>query len=54
VTNEEKVTASNSSKIKIPNVCDNMGVTWINDFQLIERLNIYFSCKIVYLENNEF
>ena len=47
VTKEEKVTASNSSKIKIPNVCDNMGVTWINDFQLIERLNIHFSCKIV-------
>lgn len=47
VTKEEKVTASNSLKIKIPNVCDNMGITWINDFQLIERLNIYFSCKII-------
>ncbi len=46
VTKEEKVTASNTTKIKIPNVCDNMGVPWINDFELIERLNIQFSCSI--------
>ena len=45
VTKEEKVTALNSNKIKIPNVCDNMGVRWINDFQLIEELNIQFKCK---------
>jgi hypothetical protein len=47
VTKEEKVTAYNSSRIKIPNVCDNMGVPWIDDFQLIDKLNIQFSCKIV-------
>jgi predicted nucleic acid-binding protein len=46
VTKEEKVTAQNSIKIKIPNVCDNMGVRWINDFQLIEELAIYFNCGI--------
>jgi predicted nucleic acid-binding protein len=46
VTKEEKVTALNSSKIKIPNVCDNMGVTWINDFQFIQELNICFSCSL--------
>jgi len=46
VTKEEKVTALNSSKIKIPNVCDNMGVAWINDFQLVAELGIQFSCKI--------
>jgi len=45
VTKEEKVTALNSNKIKIPNVCDNMGVRWINDFKLIEELNIQFKCK---------
>ncbi len=45
VTKEEKVTALNSSKIKIPNVCDNMGVRWINDFQMIEELNILFHCR---------
>jgi hypothetical protein len=46
VTKEEKVTAINSSKIKIPNVCDNMGIRWINDFQLISELGIQFACNI--------
>ena len=46
VTKEEKVTATNTTKIKIPNVCDNMGVRWINDFQFVEELNIQFSCHI--------
>lgn len=45
VTKEEKITALNSNRIKIPNVCENMGIRWINDFQLIEELGIYFSCK---------
>ena len=44
VTKEEKVTAVNSSRIKIPNVCDNMKVRWINDFMLIEELGIHFTC----------
>ena len=46
VTKEEKVTALNSTKIKIPNVCDKMNVTWINDFQLIEELGIKFNCEL--------
>lgn len=46
VTKEEKITTVTSKKIKIPNVCENMGIRWINDFQLIEELNIKFSCKI--------
>lgn len=46
VTKEEKVTALNSNRIKIPNVCDNMGIRWITDFQLIRELNIKFSCNI--------
>lgn len=46
VTKEEKVTALNSTKIKIPNVCDKMNVSWINDFQLIEELGIRFKCEI--------
>lgn len=46
VTKEEKVTALNSTKIKIPNVCDKMKVSWINDFQLIEELGIKFKCEI--------
>jgi rRNA-processing protein FCF1 len=46
VTKEEKVTALNSRRIKIPNVCENMGIPWINDFQLIKELGIKFSCKL--------
>ncbi len=45
VTKEEKVTALNSNKIKIPNVCDNMGVRWINDFEFIDEIDIKFTCK---------
>lgn len=47
VTKEEKVTAVNTKRIKIPNVCDNMGVRWINDFQFIGELKIQFSCTII-------
>lgn len=47
VTKEEKVTAANTNKIKIPNVCENMSIRWINDFQLIEELNIKFSCAFI-------
>jgi len=46
VTKEVKETASNSTRIKIPNVCDNMKISCINDFQMIEELNIKFSCNI--------
>jgi len=46
VTKEEKVTALNSSKIKIPNVCDKIGIRWINDFQFIEELDIKFRCSL--------
>lgn len=44
VTQENKETALNSKRIKIPNVCENMGVRWINDFQFIGELNIHFKC----------
>lgn len=46
VTKEEKVTALNSTKIKIPNVCENMGIETINDFELLKRLQVKFSCTI--------
>jgi len=46
VTKEEKVTALNSNKIKIPNVCDNMGIRWINDFQFIDESDIKFQCSL--------
>lgn len=44
VTKEEKVTAPNTTRIKIPNVCDNMKIRCINDFEFVEELNIQFSC----------
>lgn len=47
VTKEEKVTATNSNRIRIPNVCDNMGIRWINDFEFLKELNIRFSCKLM-------
>ncbi len=46
VTKEEKVTASSSKRIKIPNVCDNMKIRWINDFELIDELGISFRCRL--------
>jgi predicted nuclease of predicted toxin-antitoxin system len=46
VTKEEKVTARNSKRIKIPNVCDNMNIEWMNDFQMVAELNIKFDCTI--------
>lgn len=46
VTKEEKVSAINTKKIKIPNVCEKMNVSWINDFQLITELGIIFKCEM--------
>ena len=46
VTKEGKIDSAKSTKVRIPNVCDNMGVRWINDFQFVEELNIQFSCHI--------
>jgi rRNA-processing protein FCF1 len=46
VTKEIKDNFNNPTKIKIPHVCDNMGVRWINDFELVEELGIQFSCSI--------
>ncbi|WP_026632990.1 DUF4411 family protein [Dyadobacter alkalitolerans] len=46
VTKEEKVTALNASRIKIPNVCENMGVEWMNDFGMIEEIGIDFQCRL--------
>ncbi len=46
VTKEHEETAVNAKRIKIPNVCENMGILWIDDFKFIEELNISFSCHI--------
>lgn len=47
VTKEEKITALNSNRIKIPNVCDNMGIRWMNDFQFVDELGIRFHCSLL-------
>lgn len=47
VTKEEKITALNSTKIRIPNVCDNMQVRWINDFEFIIEMGIRFNCILL-------
>ena len=46
VTKEAKVTSLNTPKVKIPNVCENMKVRCVNDFQLIEELKMHFTCAL--------
>jgi hypothetical protein len=45
VTKENKETQS-EARVKIPNVCENMGVRWINDFDMIRALHLRFSCIV--------
>ena len=45
VTKEAKITTS-PSKVKIPNVCENMGVRWIDDFKFGREINLKFTCSI--------
>ncbi|PRP68116.1 DUF4411 family protein [Nonlabens agnitus] len=45
VTKEIKDQFKKPTKIKIPHVCDNMNVKWIDDFEFIRNLNIKFICK---------
>ncbi len=44
VTKEELMTAANSNRIKIPNVCEAMGVRWVDDFGMLEELGVRFTC----------
>ena len=50
VTKENKNQDLNSQKIKIPNVCDNMGIRWIDDYQMVKELDIKFACKCLLSE----
>jgi hypothetical protein len=45
VTKENLETALNSKRIKIPNVCQNLGIRCINDFDMIRELKVSFSCN---------
>jgi len=44
VTKEDKA-PDITKKIKIPNVCENMGVNYMNDFDFIREANIVFNCS---------
>ncbi len=46
VTKEHKETALNSKRIKIPNVCENMRIKWIDDFEFIVEVGIKFKCSL--------
>lgn len=46
VTKEEKPTATNSKKVKIPQVSEAFGVDWMNDFDMIQALGIQFGCTL--------
>lgn len=46
VTKEKKDYIKKQTKIKIPHVCENMNVKWIDDFEFIQDLNLKFSCEI--------
>jgi len=46
VTKENKVTSLNAKTVKIPNVCENMGIRCINDFDFLQELDMKFSCRL--------
>ena len=46
VTKEYLSGSQNPQKIKIPDVCNNMKVDWIDDFEFIRQLNLLFECKM--------
>ena len=46
VTKENIDTAMNSKRVKIPNVCKNMHVRCIDDFDFIKEIGIKFTAKI--------
>lgn len=46
VTKETKDTSPSSKKVKIPNVCENMNIECIDDFEFIRRMKLNFDCKI--------
>jgi hypothetical protein len=46
VTKEEKVNYTKPTKIRMPNICDNVGVRWINDFDFGRELGLKFTCTL--------
>ena len=47
VTKESPIISLNAKRpVTIPNVCDNMGVRWIDDFTFVKELGLKFSCNL--------
>lgn len=46
VTKENMDSAMNSKRIRIPNVCKNMGVRCIDDFEFIKEIGVKFSARV--------
>lgn len=47
VTKEIPILALNAKKpVTIPNVCNNIGVRWIDDFTFVKEIGMKFSCKL--------
>lgn len=46
VTKEMPIGSTSSKRVKIPDVCAQMGVPYINDFELARRLGIKFSARV--------
>ena len=45
VVTKEESAPPNTSRIKIPNVCDDLGIEWINDYDLIRQLGLKFTIE---------
>lgn len=45
VVTKEPYAPPNTPRIRIPNVCDALGIEWINDYDLIRRLGLNFSIE---------
>lgn len=45
VVTKEEFAPLDTRRIKIPNVCDDLGVEWINDYDLIRQLGLNFSVR---------
>ena len=45
VTKEFSSSSPDAKKVKIPDVCKNMGVECIDDFEFIKRTEIHFTCS---------
>jgi hypothetical protein len=45
VVTKEEFAPPETSRIRIPNVCEDLGIEWINDYGLIRQLGLTFSIR---------